>query len=42
MSTITFGHFDYSQIEGGEPGMRYYENQGTSEWSVIMDDVMYG
>lgn len=42
MSTITFGHFDYSQIEGGKEGMRYYENQGISEWSVVMDDVMYG
>ena len=42
MSTITFGHIDYSQIDGGEPSMRYYSNLGTNEWSVLMDDVMYG
>jgi hypothetical protein len=42
MSTITFGHFDYSQITGGQEGTRYYQNQGQSEWSVTMDDVMYG
>ena len=22
--------------------MRYYANLGTNEWSVLMDDVMYG
>ncbi len=22
--------------------MRYYSNLGTNEWSVLMDDVMYG
>lgn len=42
MSTVTFGHFDYSQIDGGENAVRYYENQGLNEWSVTMDDVMYG
>jgi len=42
MSTVTFGHFDYSQIDGGESAVRYYENQGSNEWSVTMDDVMYG
>ena len=26
MSTITFGSFDYSQITGGQEGVRYYQN----------------
>lgn len=42
ISTITFGYFDYSQIQGGEEGFNYYSNIGLNHWSVLMDNFKYG
>ena len=42
VSTITFGYFDYSQIQGGEEGLNYYSNIGLNHWSVHVDNFKYG
>ena len=42
ISTISFGYFDYNQIDGGEDGMQYYSNIGLNHWAVLMDDIQYG
>jgi len=42
VSTISFGFFDYSQIQGGEDGFNYYSNIGLNHWSVLMDNFKYG
>lgn len=41
MSTITIGHFDYTQIEGGEDGFNYYANLGLGVWAVLMQKLEY-
>ena len=42
ISTMTFGSFDYGQVEGGENGLNEYLNVGHDNWSILMDDVKYG
>ena len=42
VSTMTFGEFDFTQVEAGEKGLNYYNNIGTDNWAVMMDDLKYG
>lgn len=41
VSTITFGEWDFQQVEGGEKGLNYYPNGALEFWGVVMDDVSY-
>ena len=38
-SMISFGYFDYSNVEGGKDGLNYYSNIGLNHWAVLMDDI---
>jgi len=39
---MSFGEFDYSNVEAGEEGLNYYDNAATEHWAIMMDDVQYG
>ena len=39
---MTFGEYDYNQIEGGENGLNQYLNKADNQWAIMMDDVKYG
>lgn len=41
-SMISFGYFDYSNVEGGKDGLNYYSNIGLNHWAVLMDDIQLG
>ena len=41
VSQITFGFFDYNQVQYGEDGLNYYKNIGEDHWAILMDDVRY-
>ena len=42
VSTITFGYWDESNIEGGEEALDYYPNIGHEQWGVVLSSMSYG
>jgi hypothetical protein len=41
VSTVTFGYWDFNEVEGGKEGLNWYPNAAQSHWGLIMDDVAY-
>ena len=42
VSTMTYGSFDFNQVEGGENGLNEYLNVADNQWAILMDDVKFG
>ena len=41
VSQVAFGEIIYTEIEGGEQGIRYYSNLGRHQWGLQIDDFLY-
>lgn len=41
VSTMTFGYFDMSHIEGAENGLHWFVNRGEENWSIMLNSIKY-